>query len=172
MPPTVSVTFFLSAVCNRALRSGAIDGGLFRAPSGLPLCPGLNWCSRGGHPGPTRYSGFVAAGLGVLREVMRRRRAGFELEVAIVFFAVALPGALRCDTAVPRRGWAHQRGLCERLDTEIAAQREPDRERDIDGRREDGALRSGEGRARQRIIVAHMILVAVIEKLRIDPVGR
>jgi hypothetical protein len=35
---------------------GRSDGVLRLAPLGLPLCPGLNWCSFGGRPGPTLYS--------------------------------------------------------------------------------------------------------------------
>jgi hypothetical protein len=35
------------------------DRDLRLAPFGLPLCPGLNWCSFGGRPGPALYSSFA-----------------------------------------------------------------------------------------------------------------
>src|SRR5581483_9551943 len=52
-----------------AFRSSAMVGCLRLAPFGLPLCPGLNWYSRGGRPGPTLYSWstvFVFAATGSL----------------------------------------------------------------------------------------------------------
>src|SRR5260370_12816872 len=57
--PCLSVTFSLRACSNNRLRSGNSDGGLRLAPLGLPLWPGLNWCSLGGRPGPTLYSGIA-----------------------------------------------------------------------------------------------------------------
>ena len=59
------------------------------APFGLPLCPGLNWCSRGGHPGPTRYSVFGERGLIVVRDAMRFRCEEVVAVIASSEFAVA-----------------------------------------------------------------------------------
>src|SRR6516165_1233265 len=103
LSPIVRATFLLSAACSKILRSGAIDGGLFRAPCGLPLCPGLNWCSRGGHPGPTRYSAFGERGLIVVRDVMRFRCEGSEVVAVIASSEFAVTGvptsrrSARCD---------------------------------------------------------------------------
>src|SRR5665811_1074138 len=55
LSPCFSVTGLLSACSSAFLRSGAIDCCLRLAPFGLPLWPGLNWCSLGGLPGPTLY---------------------------------------------------------------------------------------------------------------------
>src|SRR5581483_9399015 len=69
LSPCLSVTFLLSACSSAAFRSSAMVGCLRLAPFGLPLCPGLNWYSRGGRPGPTLYSWstvFVFAATGSL----------------------------------------------------------------------------------------------------------